>query len=209
MMRVSGKRLLAARIAILIAFMSCREALPVYREPQEILMGAAEGWYDFSLTRNSLYVRAVIVNAFDETLEGKGPLRGTLQVVSARDTSFRKTFNLAAGDLTRGDYDRTTGVLRIDPGDTVMFAAEWTWIDDAGRDLKASLFQYAQDLSCPGRLIARNEIFFLSGSFFIYDKTGTTVLKRFSVSLCHVTHYDRNCSAVEAWNACSFRSGGS
>jgi hypothetical protein len=207
-MMLSEKTALVTLVALLAGFESCTEALPVYHEPQQVLSGVLKSWYNFTFNQNSLYIRVVIVNRFDETLEGKGPVSVAVEVASARESRYQKTFNFGASDIVHGGYNSTTRILRVDPGDSVVFAAAWNWIDDAGNDLRFQMFQYAPDLSCPGRGIARNETFLLSGSFSLYDKTGVTALAPISVSLCHVEFYDRGCTDVDASNSCSFRSGG-
>lgn len=179
---------------LLFAFTSCNETLPTYKMPHDVLKSRIEAEYVLSPTDNSVKVYFVVVNTFDETLEGPGVLRGTISLTSARDPRIRRTYEVGPATLisARG-YDRLTGMLRIDPGDSIRFLVSWNFINsDNGVDLRTGFFRYYGDLTCNGAAISRcfayTEPFVIEANIKIYDQTAPQIAS-ISYPLCFVSRW--------------------
>jgi len=82
----------------------CKGELPPYQDPTDILDAHLDINYVLSITSNSLRIYFVVVNSFDETLQGSATIDGQAGIVSARDFSVRRTFLLSAANIV---YART------------------------------------------------------------------------------------------------------
>lgn len=159
-------------LLLFLSFGPCDESLPVYQEPERILDGRIEGAYVLTIQDNSLKVYLKIKNVFDETLQGQAILKGTVEIISARDPQVRKTLVVGPGNIisARG-YERNTGRLTIDPGDTITLGVSWDFTaDDRGVDLRSNFFQYIKDVTCDSRCLAFTEDFILTGDITVYPQ---------------------------------------
>jgi hypothetical protein len=196
--------------ALLLAIGPCSESLPVYQEPQKLFDGKIEGVYVLTISDNSMKVYLSVTNIFDETFEGQGILTGSIEIVSARDPNVRKTFSISGGNVmsARG-YDRVTGRLLIDPGDTVRLGVSWNLVDDTGRDLRRDFFSYIQDSTCLEymRCLAFTEDFVLKGSVKLYDRTAPVLAGPTAYSFCYVTKYvnPKDCPPIITSAPCNLR----
>jgi len=75
----------------------------------------------------------VFVNKYEETLDGEALLTGRLTISWAVDRTFQKTVTIGSSNIVyaRG-YNAATGVLSIDPGDSVRFLVSWNLVADDG-----------------------------------------------------------------------------
>jgi len=196
--------------ALLLAIGPCSESLPVYQEPQKLFDGKIEGVYVLTISDNSMKVYLSVTNIFDETFEGQGVLTGSIEIVSARDPNVRKTFSVSGGNVisARG-YDRATGRLVIDPGDTLRLGVSWNLVDDSGRDLRRDFFSYIQDSTCLEymRCLAFTEDFILQGSVKLYDRTAPVLAGPTAYSFCYVTKWisPKDCPPIITSAPCNLR----
>jgi hypothetical protein len=196
--------------ALLLAIGPCSESLPVYQEPQKLFHGQIEGVYVLTISDNSMKVYLSVTNIFDETFDGQGVLTGSIEIGSARDPSVRKTFSITGANVisARG-YDRTTGRLLIDPGDTLRLGVSWNLVDDTGRDLRRDFFSYIQDTTCleQMRCLAFTEDFVLKGSVKLYDRTAPVLAGPTAYSFCYVTKYvnPKDCPPIITSAPCNLR----
>ena len=170
---------------------SCNETLPEYRDPLDVLSAHVRGRYILVVSDNSLKVDLLVVNTFDETFEAKAILAGSGTITMKRKPNIRKTFSLTAANWTNGKYNPTTGILRMDPGDTLRLVYSWNFIDDNGTDVRASEFYYVPDASCPGRRIAARESFIFQARMKIFDRIPEVVAEPYEFYLCHVNFWIR------------------
>lgn len=183
-MREAGKRTLALSTGLFLSFIMsgtiCNEALPPYIDPREVFEGTIQGAY--------LRVYLDVTNSYDETLEGPAVLSGEVEIVYATDPSLSwKLMITSANLLTSRNYNPSTGVLRVDAGETLRFLLNWGVIADNGVDLSSQVFRYWEDPDCSyGRCIAEKEAFIARGSVTIFKKTGTITFGPILFSLCHV-----------------------
>jgi hypothetical protein len=205
-----GKGLLItiALAAALAVSVSCDESLPQYQDPSTVLLGTVRAQYVISFTDNSLHGFFTVKNVYEETFQGQAPLSGTLVMTAKRNPKVQKTFHLTANNITyAANYDRATGVLTIDPGDSVVFSSTWNFIDDAGQDLRSTFFRYVADTSCDGRSIAPDETFLLEGSVKVYDRLPDVPGGPTEYTFCHVNIWvgSHDCPTIFVEPPCGIR----
>ncbi len=105
-----------------------------------------------------------------------------------KDPIHKKTAILDSSSLVWGRYNPGTGMLIIDPNDSVSFIYNWNLIDDNGFNLK-NLFNYNPDPACSLRFIAAPEIFVLSGEMKIFERTNTAVAEKRQFQFRHIREY--------------------
>lgn len=146
-------------MVLLVFAVSCDESLPPRQDPSAVFVVQARPVYYYAQTANSMLVELCFINNFDETLSDRLDLNGTMVITSKRDTSVHKTFTIANQNLVYGSYVPSTGILTVDPGDSIVFGAMWDFTDDYGRQVPSILFQYHVDPLCAARLISDPETF--------------------------------------------------
>lgn len=166
--------------------LSCEESLPPYDDPREVVDGTVRGRYELFFGDNRLKVDIFLVNTFDETFQARAFFEGEGVITLRRKPSVQKTFTITPDLFVSGTYNRFTGILTMDPGDTVRLTYVWNFVDDNNRDLRDLEFQYVQDPSCPGRMIAREEMFVLRARVKVYDKIREVVSAPWEFALCYV-----------------------
>jgi len=188
-----------------VLFGSCNETLPVYEMPENVLQCTIEVDYVLSPTDNSIKVYFIIYNAFDETLEAPGVLTGTISLTSVRDPEIKKTYEVGPATIiaARG-YNRFTGMLKIDPGDSIRYLVSWNFQQaDNGLDLRTGFFRYYPDLTCNGavfsRCLAYKEEFAVQADVKIYNQTAPQTASRV-IPLCYVSRWvlPKWCLSVDA-----------
>ena len=166
---------------------SCKEPLPVYKDPTEVFSGSLRIGYLFGAPPANIFsVQLITINDFDETFEGRTLFEGSLEIALARKPEVKKTFFLSANNLIQGKYIAGSRTLTVNPGDTVRIGVNWDFIDDKGSNLRETEFHYFSDRTCQARLIAREETFIVSGTLKLYDRTGEIKFGPVLFSLCHV-----------------------
>lgn len=183
--------LLTGHLVILMACgMICNESLPPYRDPSEVFDVSIHGDYVLGLAGNRVNLFVDVVNSYDETLEAEAEISGQVQMALDRDPTFTWTATFGLSELmTTGNYNSGTGVIRVNPGDTLRFRIVWTYMDDNGRDFRTNVFRYFQDMSCSDRCIAERESFSLKASVNIFPRIPESSSPLAVFSFCHVTAY--------------------
>jgi hypothetical protein len=183
-------RLFVAAVCSLGLMISCNESLPPYSDPAGILRGTIVGTYILAHQNNYMGIHVFITNVFDETLEAQATLTGQVRIQSLREADVIKTVSLSVANLaTIRHYNSATTDLTIDPGDTVELTYAWQFIDDTGRNLVTSFFQFIQDTTCPFRCLAYTEEFALSGEITVFAGKPSIELKGSTFRLCYVTSH--------------------
>lgn len=191
-----------------LSFGPCDESLPVYEEPVRVFSGKIEGSYGLTVAENTMVIFFTIWNNFDETFQGDANLTGTIEIVSMRDPSVRKTFAISAANIIQSKgHDRNTGKLTIDARDSIRYMVRWNLTDDNGRDLRTSFFKYIVDPSCDLRCLAFTEDFSLKGNITLFDRTGPVFAGPVDYSFCFVSNYvlGRCCPPIITSAPCNFR----
>ena len=200
---------------LVLTSLSCNEDLPPYQEPEVLLKATVEGEYWLSVDDHSLRIYVRITNTYDETLEGKASLTGSVVATFARDPSIHKTIPLTSSNLFSGDYspDET---LRIDPGKSIVLRAVWQFsgdkvIDDNGRDLAfrgdgpPTFFSFVTDKTCEWRRFARPEDLILEATVTVFERKPNVTAGPTVHPFCFVSNFvEVNvCPRVYTIPACS------
>lgn len=187
MHRFSRTFVLSSTAGFWIAFGACESELPSYNDPSTVFAGRANGFYSYGVTTNSLSFFLTIKNSFDETLQGKAVLNGQLEIIPLRNSSYRRTFSLSDANLNYArNYNSTSKILTIDPGDSIQFRVSWSFMADNGVDLRNSFFRYFPDTSCNVRTIALPEAFSIHGEMKVFDRIPATTATMSEFVFCHV-----------------------
>ncbi|MBX2992641.1 MAG: hypothetical protein KF749_15920 [Bacteroidetes bacterium] len=155
-----------------ITDLSCKEPLPGYNDPVDVFDAYAYGLYAISLQENAVKAYITIVNTYDETFDGTAILSGQLVITWAKDVSFKRTVQLTASHLIYArNYNAGTGVLRLDPGDSIRFGFTWDMVADDGRRL-FSMMSFFPDPECPARFLSAEPIrLSFEGTAHVYHRT--------------------------------------
>lgn len=173
-----------------LSFGPCDETIGPSEEPQRVFETRIEGFYVLSLTDNSLKIYLTVKNVFDETLSGPAVLKGSIEIVSARDPSKRRTFEVKRVNLiTSGGQIDNQGNLILDAGASMRFGVSWDFMTDDSTDLRKNFFSYVKDNTCQGRCLAFTEDFILTGSVTIFKQTGPSFAGTIPYALCFVSSY--------------------
>ena len=151
----------------------CDESLPPYTEPDVFLKGEVSALYVARAPfGNRLILFLRVMNVYEETLDDVVQLSGTLEMKSVRMPEVTKTFDIGSAQLQTGPgYNRQTGQLIFDPGDTLVFSVSWDFsTDDRGVDPRKDFFIFYRDTSCDDRCFAQREEFILTGEVRIFDE---------------------------------------
>lgn len=191
-----------------LSFGPCNESLPTYQEPAKVFSGKIEGSYGLTIAENTMAIFFTITNNFDETFQGDASMKGSIEIVSMRDPSVRKTFAIGPANISQSrGYDRTTGRLTIDPRDSIKFQVHWNLIDDNGRDLRTSFFKYIVDPTCDLRCLAFTEDFSIRGNVILFKQTGPVFAEQSVYSFCFVSNWvnPKHCPPIITSAPCNFR----
>lgn len=187
---------LIAFVFIVIGGAGCKESLPPYHDPREVLNGEIRARYTLALNENSVKIEIRFTNIYDETLHGVAALQGGGTITLKRKSSVRKTFEINASQWISGKYVPSTRVLTVDPGDTVRLIYTWDFRDDNGNDLRTTEFRYYADPQCHmdqpvpvERNIAGQETFVIQASLKVFDRIPEIVIGPIEFSMCHVDKY--------------------
>jgi hypothetical protein len=172
---------------VLVLSLSCDESLPPYDTPATLFRGTIRPM--FVQQGSHLWVILTVQNTFDETLQDVPSLKGSLEIVLARDPSIHKTVTLDSKDLLYHfngllgypNYanvpNLTGGVLTINPKDSVRFFYDWTFTSDDGVYLPTKVFHMHEDPKYPGNFIADPETLILRGYVQVFTKTGLVIFE--------------------------------
>lgn len=195
-----------------LSFSTCEEFLPAYREPETVLQSILSAQYILDPGDNSLKVYLTARNVFDETFQARADVKGSIELVSLRDSTVRKTFPLSAANfIDAPGYNRTTGILTLNPNQTARLGISWNFVtDDAGRDIRREFFKYIEDPTCDGRCFALTEDWVIHGRVQLFEKTGTSVADSIQYALCFVNMYVRSgpeggCASFDTNAPCNLR----
>ncbi|MBI3586326.1 MAG: hypothetical protein HY088_04260 [Ignavibacteriales bacterium] len=177
-----------------LSFGPCDESLPTYKEPEKIFDATMVSSYVVTKVLNGFFVQIHVRNIFDETIQSKAILRGTIQITSARDSSIHKTFKLSVANLIKAkDYNPISSILTIDPGDTIRVGVTWDFTDDKGSNLLTDFFRVWENPACRTQKIAYTEDVIISGEITVFEKTGIIRGVPILHSFCYIVGDPQEC----------------
>jgi len=191
-------------VAALAAVCACSEHLPEYADPHDLLSGSLAVQYVMA-ERNEIVVSVMVRNLYDETLQDTAVFSGTCDITFRRDPSKHKTLAITSANLQWGDYNSTTRILTLDPGETMIMAARWDFVCDDSTDLRTSAFRYIVDPTCRFRHVALSEELDVTLSVTVFKQTAPLELGPMSVSFCHIDTAVplQLCAPINGDNSCS------
>lgn len=191
---------------VILINLSCKEPLPPYEDPRNVFEGSLDPEYVYAFNDNSLKIRFAIKNKFDETLQARAVLTGSLQISLRRNPDFKRTFFLSASNLVQAtNYNPNSRILTINPGDSIRFGVSWNFLDDNGRDLRQEVFRYVPDPMCILRRIAAREIYVLRAEVKIFDRTEDVSVGSVAFAMCHINAWidPKQCPLLLPGEACA------
>jgi hypothetical protein len=180
-------RMSVALLSLIVG--SCSESLPPYQDPADVFQGKVAGQYVLTVQDNSVKVYVTVKNIYDETFQASAILRGSLEITLARRPEIRKTVSLFPSQIIEGHYNSGTGILTIDPGETIRLGYSWNFIDNSGTDLRKEIFTLVDDPTCSLRRIAYDETFSLKGEVTIFEKTAPVRFGPTMFTFCYITNW--------------------
>lgn len=152
---------------------ACDETLPPHDEPLSLFEGTLNPEYHYLGAGSQLWIHLDIRNIFDETLQARERLTGTLEITLQRDPQYHRTVALT-GDLVVASPGTTrwNGEMTVNRGDTLKLLYKWDFADDDGVYLPATVFHRHGEPGFPDIYVADPEVFLLKGSFQVFDRTG-------------------------------------
>lgn len=193
-------------LSLTVFSLSCKEPLPPHEDPRNVFDGTIDAEYVYAPDDNSLKIRFAIKNKFDETLQGKASLTGSIQISLRRIPDRKRTFSLSSANLIQArNYNPNSRELTIDPGDSIRLAVSWNFVDDKGIDLRQGVFQYVIDPTCPTyRRIALREILIVKANLTVFDRTEDVNVGPVIVPICHINAWvdTRICPLILPKDAC-------
>ena len=189
-----------------LSSLACQETLPPLENPGVIFKTTITADYKLNLQENSVHVFVDIKSNYDETVQERADVVGSVTITSLRDARFTRTILLGAADLrTAGKYNPSTGMLTVGPGDVLRFEVVWDLRDDNGVYVPAALFRYFEDPDCPVRCVAEEEVFVMRGGVKLCDQVARIDAEEFDFSICHIKAFVDGCTAVVTGIPCSKR----
>jgi hypothetical protein len=209
-----------------LALCGCEETLPLRNDPTNFFTTSLRALYVYNTPReHSFYIYLVVKNSYDETLEAKAAIDGTLRIKWQPPADFtgkfvnEKNVKLSLKDIQTGNYNEKTGTLLFNPGDSLVLMYRWDFTTDDNTDL-LNTFQYFLDRGCyvkayPSgykgfRKISEKESLEIIGNVKIFAQTAILYAKPLQVNQCFVSHdfgqWDPKfepCIPIDPSNPCS------
>lgn len=129
-----------------IGLWSCNESLPVYTPPENVLKASIVALntptdtvrYSMLDDNNPNLVRVtlnspfngyeiVFVNTYEETIQDDMEIDGTCELAWVEKPELKAMMTLSNTSFYSGDLDPATGMLTINPGDTVRLRVFWNF----------------------------------------------------------------------------------
>lgn len=171
---------------------SCDETLPPRENIAKAFESSLRADYFVSQSENAIKIVITVKNVFDESFQDQAVLKGTMEITLDRMPEIKKTMRLSSADLISAPgYDRTAGILTLDPGKSFTMGFSWDLKSDSSISLPDSVFHYYVDLGCVGRLIAYEESITIRGDLMIYKQAPLEVLHPIRFRFCYVNRWVR------------------
>jgi len=171
--------------------LSCTESLPPRVDSPELLKAHIKAAYNLSPSFNGVSVSVTFINIFDETLEERLGIFGNVELMWDRIPQVKKVITLNSNNLSYAkNYNRITGELAIDPGDSVVISARWSVMADSEAQIRNQIFLFTFDRTCLyGRRIASSQTFTARGDARLFLNTVPISFGETKLTFCLVTNW--------------------
>jgi len=172
-------------LVLLLLLLSCDEHLPPREDPTRLFSARLAVSWSLTAIENIITLRLILVNTYDEIIEGTEEIEGKVSIALARDPTYTREYVLSGLKIDHASfYNPVTGSLSIPPGDSISFFLRFDWMDGTGRDMR-SLLRYIEDPTCPGRRIADRETFIIHGEARLFPRIAAATAIPMMFEICH------------------------
>jgi hypothetical protein len=212
-------------LSLFLILCGCEESLPFRNDPRNALTVSLRKLYVYHTPiENSLYFFLVVKNNYDETIESKAAIDGTLRIKwrpSDNPAGFvdEKNVKLTLKDIQTSNYNEKNGLLLISPGDSLVLMYRWDFVTDDNTDMLLN-FRYSDDKDCfvwayPNnvkgyRQVSEKQIFEVTANVKLFVQTSILYAQPLVVNQCFVSHdfgiWDPRfypCVPIDPENPCS------
>ncbi len=170
--------LAAAAALTIVSGSGCKESLPVYVEPQDVMevsIAAVEQLDDHIAPPGKQMVRIILqgVNTYEEPFLDSVRIDGTMKITWERQPYRSRTIRLTQKDLTDPSLV-SNGKMLLVPGQVFSMEVFWNMRSDDGVYLPALMnFAWLIRRRCaPGIACADPETFIIETTLNVYDEIG-------------------------------------
>ena len=218
--------LLLLSLCSVLVLCGCEETLPLRNDPANSLSVSMRKLYVYNTpVENSLYIFLVVKNNYDEAIESKAAIGGTLRIKWRPPADYTESFvdeknvKLTLKDIQTGNYNEKTGLLLIAPGDSLALIYRWDFVTDDKTDMLLK-FRYNTDKECfvlgyPNsakayRRISEKQIFEVTADLKLFVQSSILYPQPLVVNQCFVSHdfgvwdpREHQCVPIDPENPCS------
>jgi hypothetical protein len=191
-------------LSLFLILSGCEETLPFRNDPTNSLIASVRKLYVYNTPiENSLYIFLVVKNNYDETIESKAVIDGTLRIKWRPPADYtvgfvdEKNVKLTLKDIQTGNYNEKTGLLLIGPNDSLVLMYRWDFVTDDKTDMLLK-FGYFIDKNCfvvryPNRgqyyrQISEKQVFEVTANVKLFTQTAILYAEPYVVNQCFVSH---------------------
>lgn len=209
-----------------MTFCGCEETLPLRNDPTSAVAVSIRKLYVYNTPiENSLYIFLVVKNNYDETIESKAAIDGTLRIKWLPPADYtvgfveEKNVKLTLKDIQTSNYNEKTGLLLIAPRDSLVLIYRWDFVTDDNTDMLLK-FRYNVDKSCfvwgyPNRVkglrqVSEKQIFEVTANVKLFAQMSILYPQPLVVNQCFVSHdfglwdpREHPCVPIDPENPCS------
>ena len=213
-------------LCLLLILCSCEETLPLRNDPTNALTASVRKLYVYNTpVENSLYFFLVVKNNYDETIESKAVIDGTLRIKWQPPADYtvgfvnEKNVKLTLKDMQTGNYNAQNGLLRIGAGDSLVLMYRWDFVTDDKTDMLLK-FRYIVDNGCivwgypdrkpANRQVSEKQIFEVTADVQLFIQSSVVYAPPLVVYQCFVSHdfgmwdpKEHSCTPIDPENPCS------
>jgi len=223
---VSKYFLLLLSLSPVITFCGCEETLPLRNDPGSAVTASIRKLYVYNTPiENSLYIFLVVKNNYDETIESKAAIDGTLRIKWLPPADYtvgfveEKNVKLTLKDIQTSNYNEKTGLLLIAPRDSFVLIYRWDFVTDDNTDMLLK-FRYYNDGDCivlgypdhapRHRQVSEKQVFEVTADIKLFVNTSILYAQPLVVHQCFVSHdfgqwdpKEHPCVPIDPENPCS------
>lgn len=200
-------------LSLLLVLAGCEETLPLRNDPTNALVASVRKLYIYNTrVENSLYFFLVVKNNYDETIESKAVVDGTLRIKWYPPTDYtvgfvdEKNVKLTLKDIQTGKYNEKTGFLLIDPGDSLVLMYRWDFMTDDKSDMLLKFKYY--NTAC--YRVSEKQVFEVTANVKLFVQTSILYAQPLVVNQCFISHSfglgdpkGNPCPPIDPENPCS------
>ncbi len=189
-----------------LASVGCDEQLPPQEDPSAIFEMNISTAYVYNRNQNGIYFKMDIINHYEEVLSAPAVVAGEMNIewiiptdeIEAIATS-RKIILDRTFISSESEYDRSTGILTLRPGDKLTIGFVWNFKFDDSTDVRniKAFTQGAKKLNCSefvgpqeiARHVFRSHAFKVTGKVKLFERGNILYFPETLVNSCSINFY--------------------